>query len=349
MNYYRNMNRNNIQFDFLCNTDTVAYEEEIKELGGSIFRITARNKNFKQYKQDMKSFFKENSKNYDTIWVNVCSLANIDYLKYAKKYGIKRRIIHCHNSQNMDSFLRGLLHRYNKLKLRRYATDFWSCSNDASKWFYGKKIANSDKYLVIKNAIDTDKFTFDENIRAEYRTKLDIEDKLVIGHVGRFHFQKNHPFVIKVFNEIHKQREDAVLLLIGVGPDEEKIKQMVKEYNLEDSVRFLGSRDDVPELMQAMDVFLFPSVFEGLGLAAIEAQAAGLKSYVTKGKIPKEVIVDEDNINFIPLNESETVWGKKILKDIDKKTERKFKTKLVQNAGYDIKSECLKLEKIFNN
>lgn len=344
MNYYRNINRNNIQFDFLCNTKEVAYEDEIEELGGKIFRVTARSKNLKQYKKDMKDFFSQNAKNYDIIWVNLCSLANIDYLKYAKKYGIKQRIIHCHNSQNMDPFIRGLLHKFNKLFLKRYATDFWTCSDEASKWFYSKKIIKSDKYCVIKNAINTEKFLFNKEIRDEYRNKLSIQDKLVIGNVGRFHFQKNHAFIIKIFNEIKKQREDAHLLLIGIGPDEDKIKHIVKVYNLEKNVSFLGSRNDVSELMQAMDIFLFPSIFEGLGIVTIEAQAAGLPVFASADVIPDEANIDSEIFNFLSLKESEKVWAKEILNFTNNEKVRRSKDKLIKEAGYDIKIETLRLE-----
>ncbi len=352
MNYYRNINRNNIQFDFLCNNEQVAYEDEILELGGRVFRVTARSKNVNQYQKDMQAFFTEHAKEYDTIWVNICSLANIDYLKYAKKFGIERRIIHCHNSQNMDSFLRGLLHRYNKLFIKNYATDFWSCSNDASKWFYSDSIINSDKYKLINNAIDVQKFEFNEQIRKQKREELNLNDKLIIGNVGRFHFQKNHPFIIKVFNEIHKKRSDSVLMLVGVGDDTDKIKQMVKEYNLDNSVLFMGTRSDVPELMQAMDIFLFPSVFEGLPLVLVEAQTAGLKIYTSKDKITNEVVLDKDNIKFISLEDGETKWCDEILKDIDNEIinidNRKNKLKLIQDAGYDITQEAKKLEEFFS-
>ena len=127
MNYYRNIDRNKIQFDFLCNTKEVAYEDEIIKMGGKIYKITGRSVNRRQYMNDMEKFFSENAKKYTTIWVNVCSLANIDYLKFAKKYGIKYRIIHSHNSENMDSKLRGLLHKFNKKIIIKYATDFWAC------------------------------------------------------------------------------------------------------------------------------------------------------------------------------------------------------------------------------
>lgn len=348
MNYYRNIDRNKIQFDFLCNTEKVAYEEEIKELGGTIYRITARSKNYKKYKKEMKDFFENHSKEYSTIWVNICSLANIDYLKYAKKYGIEYRIIHCHNSQNMDSFLRGLLHRWNRLLINKYATDFWSCSDDASKWFYNKKIIQNDKYLVIKNAINLEKFKYNEKIRNDYRKKMNLEDCFVVGHVGRFHFQKNHKFLIKIFNEIHKKNKKAMLLLIGEGQDEKEIKEMVKHNGIEKYVKFLGPRKDVSELMQAMDVFVFPSVFEGLGVVLIEAQASGLPIYASSNVIPNEVEIIKQNFNFLSLNYDELYWADTILKDFKEiKYNRVIDLKLIENCGYNIKKEEQKIEKFF--
>ncbi len=172
MNYYRNIDREKVQFDFLCNTEIVAYEEEIKKLGGKIYRVTARSKDIKKYKEDMKNFFSNHAKEYACIWVNICSLANIDYLKYAKKYGIKRRIVHSHNSQNMDSFLRGMVHRLNKILLAEYATDFWACSEDAGKWFYYDLVREENKYKIINNAIDVEEYKYNPNIREEYRRKL---------------------------------------------------------------------------------------------------------------------------------------------------------------------------------
>ena len=148
MNYYRNIDKNKIQFDFLCNTEN--------------------------------NFFKNYYNKYDAIWVNVCSLANIDYLKIAKKYNIKTRIIHCHTSQNMDSKLRGILHKFNKLFLKKYATDFWSCSASSSSWFYSKSIMNSNKFKIIKNAIDLDKFIFNNKIREEYRRDMKIDDDTIV-------------------------------------------------------------------------------------------------------------------------------------------------------------------------
>lgn len=346
MNYFRNIDRSKIQFDFLCNTEKVAYEEEIKELGGTIYRITARSKNYKKYKKEMKDFFENHSKEYSTIWVNVCSLANIDYLKYAKKYGIKYRIIHCHNSQNMDSFLRGLLHRWNRLLINKYATDFWSCSDDASKWFFNKKIIESNKYVLVKNAIDLEKFKFDEQIKKEYREKLNVGNNLVIGHVGRFHFQKNHKFIIKIFNDIVKQNSNAILMLVGIGEDLEEIKKMVSDLGISDKVLFLGARKDVDKLLQTMDVFLFPSLFEGLPVSLLEAQANGLTIIASEEGVPKEAKI-VSNFEYISLKKESSFWANSIL-NIDKENKSEENIKKLRDSGFDIKVEKEKIEKLFN-
>lgn len=345
MNYYRNIDRSKIQFDFLCNTEKVAYEEEIKELGGTIYRITARSRDYKKYKQEMKNFFETHSKEYSTIWVNICSLANIDYLKYAKKYGIKHRIIHCHNSQNMDSFLRGLLHRWNKLFITKYATDFWSCSDDASSWFFNKKIIQDNKYVILKNAIDLEKFRFNKQIRKEYREKMNLEDYFVIGHIGRFHFQKNHDFLIKIFYEIQKKNKKSKLLLIGIGEDFEKIKKQVEEMKIEKNVIFLGSRNDVNCLLNVMDLFLFPSLFEGLPVALLEAQANGLPIVTSEEGVPKEAKI-VNNFEYISLNKEANYWAQKILQT-NLKNNSKDNIDELKRKGFDISIEKEKIEKFF--
>ena len=233
MNYYRFIDKRKFQFDFLCNTEKVAYENEIKKLGGKIFRITARSKNIKLYHRDMKRFFEKEAISYDTIWMNVCSLANIDYLIYAKKYGIKRRIIHCHNSRNMDSWRRGILHKINRKRIAEFATDFWSCSDSASSWFYGEKIIRSKKYKVIYNAINPSEYEFKREVREKYRREMGvINGEIVIGNVGRLHFQKNQEFLIKIFNRLVEKNANVKLWLVGNGPDKSKLKRLTEEFGI---------------------------------------------------------------------------------------------------------------------
>lgn len=204
-----------------------------------------------------------------------------------------------------------------------------------------------DAFYSHPNAIDCSKFCFDSEIRNEMRKSLHIEDKFVVGHVGRFTYQKNHGFLIDVFNEIHKINPKAVLLLIGdaVGNMSyyEKAKQKVQQYGLTGCVQFLGMRNDVPLLMQAMDCFVFPSKFEGLGIVGVEAQAAGLPCFFS------DTITQELGItklaHFISLNESPAKWAEIILNN--RKTERKDMQPEIAAEGYDVKYEIHKLEKIY--
>lgn len=346
MNYYRKFDKTKIQLDFLCNTKKVAYEKEITELGGKIYRITARSLNYKKYKYELRNFFQNNASKYEAIWVNVCSLANIDYLKYAKKYGIKRRIIHSHNSQNMDSFARGILHRYNKMFLKKYATDFWSCSEKSSKWFYHKNTINSDKYLLVNNAIDCNSFKYQENIRKKYREKFDVSDKFVIGNVGRLHFQKNQSFLIDVFSEFLKINSSAILMLIGDGEDRNKLEKKVEELKIENNVIFTGVRSDINNLYQMIDLFIFPSLFEGLSLSLLEAQASGVDCLISD-TVASESIFSE-NVTVLPLNEPKNVWVENINRFKNTLNDREMCSKKtcsrISKAGYSIEFEAMKLQ-----
>lgn len=307
MSYYRSIDRNQIQFDFLCNTEEVAYEDEIKALGGTVYRIPARRDGRRIFYQALDRFMREHASEYHGIWVNVCSLANIDYLVYAKKYGISKRIIHCHNAENGDSFLRGMLHRLNRFRVKQVATDFWSCSDEASRWFFGSGFEKNKNYRYVTNAIDPYKFAANESVRSEYRRKLSVEDKFVVGHIGRFHFQKNHKFVLEVFRELKNIRPEAELLLIGQGDLMQETRQLAETMQIADSVQFLGVRSDIPQLYQAMDVFLFPSIFEGLPIVLLEAQANGLPCLISD-RITSKIGVNR-NLYRKRLDDSAKDWA----------------------------------------
>lgn len=341
MNYYRNIDKEKIQFDFLCNTQVVAYEDEIKKLGGRIYKICSRSKNIKQYYKQLKDFFKKEAYKYKTIWVNVCSLANIDYLIYAKKYGIKYRIIHCHNSQNMDSNLRKVIHLLNKARLQKYATDYWTCSQKANTWFFSKKLIQQNKVLQINNAIDYNKFKYNEVIRKEYREKLEIDSKIAFGHIGRFHFQKNQVKLLEIFAKINEKNPNTELFLVGDGEDRELIVNKINELKLKESVKLLGIRNDIPNVMQAFDAIIFPSLFEGLPLVLVEAQANGLPIF-TSDNITREIVMS-DNIHFISLNESDEEWANIILSS---NFDRANNYERIEKNGYDIKNESKKIERL---
>lgn len=316
MNYYRKIDRKKIQFDFLSNSPYIAYGDEIKSLGGKIYLITARKKNYFKFKQELKAFMSQHAIEYEAIWVNVCMLSNIDYLISAKKYGIPKRIIHCHNSSNDGGIVKYYIHQYNKKRLSKYATHFWSCSEEASSWFFDDKVIQSPNYKVIVNAIDVKKYMRNNVIREQYREDLKVQEKIVIGHVGRFHFQKNHQLLIRIFKCLAVQNKKYHLLLVGQGELEQEIKDIVDKENLNQRVTFLGARNDVDKIYQAMDLFMLPSKFEGLGIVALEAQAALLPCLLSDG-VP-EIVKVNDNVKFVSLNDSPEHWAnvaEKMLKE----------------------------------
>ena len=347
INYYRNIDRTKVQFDFLCNSyEKVAFEDELLKLGGKCIHFPARSQNFREYKQKLNGFFKEHAKEYVAIWVNVCSLANIDYLILAKKYGIKNRIIHSHNSQNMDSALRGLLHKFNKRRIDKYATDFFSCSDDATKWFY--KTSLQDKVLLINNAIDVSHMKYNPTKREAIRMENGLTDAYVIGNVGRLHFQKNQTFMLDIMKEFTKKHKDAVLVLVGQGEDKEALVKKAKSLEIEDNIRFVGVQKDIVGWLSAFDVFLFPSLFEGLSIAALEAQANGIPTLASKDVIPKEVRLN-DNFTFYSLDEGAIKWSDKLEYIKDNVSREKFETIIdkFRNNGFDIKEEAQKLQDYF--
>ena len=346
INYYRNIDRKMIQFDFLCNShEPVAYEDELIELGGRCFHITARSANYRIYVRELDQVFKEHVSDWNAIWVNVCSLANIDYLKKAKEYGIKRRIIHSHNSQNMNNKIRGMLHDWNKRCIGKFATDFWACSVGAAKWFYSEK--ELEKSVLIHNAIDVEQFKFDELKRSELRKKNGWEGKYVIGNIGRLHFQKNQIFMLDIFKSFQEREINSVLIFVGQGEDEQILKDRAKRLGIEDKVFFVGVQRDIQGWLSCFDLFLFPSVFEGLGIAALEAQANGIPVLASMGVIPDEVKMN-NNFEFYGLDNSAYLWAEKI--DLIRTNKYRLSYNEINNNfiynGYDICVEVKKLEKL---
>jgi len=197
-------------------------------------------------------------------------------------------------------------------------------------------------YKEIKNAIDISQYKYDEDIRIAYRKKYGVEDKFVIGNVGRLQFQKNQLFLLDIFASVLKKKPEAILWMIGQGEDEDKIREKIQKLNLGTAVKMLGVRNDVPNLLQAMDVFVFPSVFEGLGIALLEAQATGLTCIASKDVIPEEVKVTPQ-LQFVSLEESAEVWADRILNaEYCEKRDTLFQ--LAMKAGYDINTEVGRLE-----
>lgn len=343
------MDRQRVQIDFLLLDDGNEYELEntLKKIGCNIYKLRGmwirRITDFVKYNKVLDKFFKEHN-DYKVVHMHSSS-KNYMVLKKAKKYGIPVRIAHSHNiGFQSKSKIRIALGNLLKPFLKYYATDYFACSEIAGKWLFGKKITSSNKFKVIHNAVDLEKFKFDECIRKKIRKDFNIdEDTLVIGHVGRFTNQKNHEFLIDIFNEINKRNSDSKLLMIGTGEKEKIIKEKIKTLNLENSVIFAGFKNNVNEYMYAMDIFVFPSLYEGLGLVLIEAQATGMKCFTSKDVVPVESKVS-DLLEFIRLEETPTYWAEQILKS-DKI--RKNVYEQMKLNGYDISNTALFLENFY--
>lgn len=333
-NYVSHIPTNQIQFDFINTYEDISIGDKVRERGSQVFALPNRKKHLFAYRKALNNFMNAHAKEYSAVWLNDCMFGNIDILKLAKKYGIHRRIIHAHNSLNMGGGASRLIrHKVNSWLLRFYVTDYWACSELAADWSYPKDIIKKGRIKVIPNAVDVDRFSVQEEIRCKIRTSLKAEDKFIFGHVGRFHFQKNHLFLIDVFNEIQKLMDNAILILIGSGEDESAVRQRVSEYGLERSVKFLGTRKDANELYQAMDAFLLPSLFEGLPVVMVEAQAAGLPCFVAD-TITKEADIS-GNVRFYPLSMGSKKWAENIVDELGHFS-RKDIRETITEKGYNI-------------
>ena len=345
MNLYRNINRNKIQFDFIEHTSQkAAFDDEIVSLGGKIYHCPKfKGTNIFEYKKWWNNFFENEGKDYHIIHGHIGSTAAI-YLSIAKKHGLYT-IAHSHNTNNVnDGFnFKQMLYSVLSYNTRNVADYFFACSKQAGIDRFGSKVVSDrSRYSVFNNAIDTDLFKFDKKIRENKRDELHLENRFVIGHVGRFEEQKNHKFILKVFAEWLKYNRDSVLLLVGGGPLEEDIKDYAKKLNIFDSVKFLGVRSDVNELMQAMDVLLFPSIYEGLGVVLIEAQATGLPCLVSQA-IQNEAKLIDSLIFEENLNSDIQRWVKNINEIKDMKYNRSIGSVEIAKKYFDVRSTSKRL------
>ena len=344
MNYYRHIDRTKIQFDFICDEDStdIPYEE-IEKLGGKVILIPPYQKVFK-YHRELKKVLKDGKYKIVHSHINTLSVFS---LYAAKCAGVPVRIAHSHSTTNKQEKKKNLLKQVLKPFSKVFATDYMCCSELAGRWLFGNKEYDQDNVYLLNNAIDLDKFKYDEKIRSDKRNELNIsDDTLVIGHVGRFVEQKNHRFLIDIFNEVHKQKENSILLLAGQGPLMEEMKEKVKKLGIEECVKFLGQINDVKELYQAMDLFLFPSLYEGLGMVVVEAQASGLPCVVST-EIP-EIAKVTQKIAFINLDSQIENWIRTIFEYLNNINRKNINF----SAGiekYDIRKEAIKLEKKYIN
>lgn len=326
MNYYRHIDRTKVQFDFLVHRDFEAdYDHEILELGGNIFHLPRLNPFSIHYLFELNSFLKKHSE-YKIIHVHQDCLSSI-ILKRAKRYNIPIRIAHSHNA-NQDKNYKYLIKRWFMKSIPKYATALFACGKDAGDWMF-----NGVPFLILNNAIETEKFTYNLDKRKKIRQSLGLSNEMVIGHVGRFERQKNHDFIIEIFHNITRLNSNTKLILVGSGSLQDYIKARVNDMKLDDKVIFLGNRNDVNNLLQAMDVFVFPSFYEGLPVTLIEAQASGLP-IIKSDNISNQCVITP-NVYSKSLSESAEEWAKDILK-FEKRFKRKDMNKNIIDQRYDI-------------
>ena len=262
MNYYRNIDKSKVQFHFICDEDStdIPYDE-IEKLGGKVIVVPPYQKLFK-YQKELYKIFKEN--NYKIVHSHINALS-VFPLRVAKKAGVPIRIAHSHSTSNKKEWKKNIVKNILRPFSKLYANKFFACTKHAGEWLFGKKIIERKELNVINNAIDLKKFEFNEKTREDLRKELGIkEDTLIIGNVGRFMKQKNHEFLIEVFKELIKKNDNSILMLIGQGPLLNDMKQKVRDLKIEDKVKFMGQVTDVEKYYNIMDVFLFPSIYEGL-------------------------------------------------------------------------------------
>lgn len=338
MNYYRNIDKRSVQFDFIVDEDsTYIPRDEIENMGGRVIIVPPYQKIF-SYINRLKMIFKENEYKIVHSHLNTLSIFPLYAAKVSK---VQVRIAHSHSTSNKKEWKKNILKYILKPFSKVNATHYFCCSELAGRWLFGDKTYDDDKVKLINNAIDVDKFTYNEEIRDKIRKEIKVENKLVIGHVGRFVEQKNHTGLIDIFNEIYKINPDSVLLLAGDGPLLGDIRDKVNSLNLTDAVKFLGVTKDINNIMQGIDVFLLPSLYEGLPVVGVEAQASG-SLCILSSNMTKETKVIETT-KFLSLDDSAETWSKHILEEY-KNFKRKDTRDEIIDANFEIKTEAIKLK-----
>lgn len=312
MNVYRHIDRTQVQFVFLCTSPQKGdYDDEIRALGGAIYvlpevRSTGKIGKYLDQIRVLTRWLKEHRNVFDTVHLHTYHAMDVwVHLEACRRAGVKNRIVHSHNTSGMHQTLHRIMRQVNKL----YRFEKYACSADAGEWLFGKSAVRKNRVEIVYNAIEWERYAFDPIAAQKYRQELGVSDRIVIGHIGRFNYQKNHAFLLEVFSVFHQKHPDSVLELIGKGELQQQIADKANELGIRDSILFLGTRDDIPQLLSGMDVFVFPSLFEGLALVLVEAQAAALP-VVTTDNIPQEAIVS-DHVRQLPAKDPKA-WANAI-------------------------------------
>lgn len=344
MDLYRGMDRERVQFDFLVHTDVAChFDNEIEKMGGLIYRVPRfRIYNFWTYRKALKAFFKEHN-NFKAVQGHMTSTASI-YLPLAKKAGVPITIAHA-RSAGVDKGIKGIITKFLRRNLAKKADYLFTCSELAGRAVFGDRAVEAGKTTFIPNAIDCDAFSYDESKRLALRKELGLEGKYVIGHVGRFHYAKNHEYLLQIFaelcaiNENEKLNKDFILMLIGAGEGVEPAKELAGKLEIKKRVLFMGNKSNVYDYYQAMDYFVYPSRFEGLPGTMIEAQTAGLRCLMSDS-ICKEVVVT-GLVKTMSIADDPKAWARYVAETAD--YERVSHKEDVQKAGFDVSVQAHKM------
>lgn len=348
MNNYRRIDRTKVQFDFLVlRNQKEFYDDEIKKMGGGKYWVHSYKGNtllrvFEETKK-IYSFLKKNK--YDIVHIHYTTPLRAPYLFAAKKAGVQTRIYHSHSAYiTGKSLLKKIIYSIMRKSIYNWATHYFACSESAAKWMYNKKTLKNKNVEVLFNGIDVKKFTFNTDKRKQIRRDLNIDDKFVLINTGRFEEQKNQSFVVEVFKKFHEKEKNSCLLLLGTGDLVEKVKQKVKDYGLSKNVIFLGVKQNVSDYLSAADCYIMPSLYEGLPVAAVEAQCEGLPCVFSEN-ITKEVKLC-NNVSFLPLESPIEDWVSRvqIYMSVTREEDAPSKTK---NEGYYIQDCAKKLQNFY--
>lgn len=344
MELYRNIDREKIQFDFIIDRKyETFYEDEINFLGGKVYKFEnyLNGFNYFEFINEWNNFFKIHPE-YKIIHCHVRSTASI-ILKIAKSYNLKT-ICHSHSTSNGKG-IKSIVKKILQKNIHKYADYLFACSMDSAIWLYGEKKAKSDKCFIINNAIDSLKYSYNLSIRNKVRKELNLENKIILGQVGRIEKVKNYNFSLELLRQCLEKDDRFVLLVVGDGSLANEMKNTINELNLLEKVLMLGNRNDVNELMQAMDIYIMPSLWEGLPLSLIEAQASDLPCIISN-KITAGIL-DKELVNQLDINNNYEEWVNAINKKIN--INRCDKSKLIKENNFDIKSNVEWLEKFYIN
>lgn len=347
--YVAAIDASDIAFDFLslgyqCYEP---YRMDLEDIGGTLYELGITETGAKRLydiTNKLSEFLQSNK--YDIVHINTGSIPQMYHsVIAAKRANVRAIVAHSHNAIPVEGILRRVLYPKYVQGIQRNSDALYAVSKMAAESMFPKSIIREKAWTLVPDAIPANRFAFDKSMRSQIRSELYLNSKFVVGHVGRFNKQKNHAFVLKIFAEVCKRRDDAVLMLVGTGDMQDDVRKQAADLGLLDRVLFMGQRTDVNKLMQAMDVFVFPSLFEGLGIVAIEAQAAGLP-VVMGDNMPEETNIT-DLANYLPISVGADVWASRVLDCAD--ISRRVTTQEITDAGYDIHLAAASLAEFYRD